>query len=102
MDDYVYSTFVYWDGPVEGEPLTDIEKFRGWARWDGTSFAAPKLSAEIARLYIEGNVDTPPDTPPADIGSALSTGAAGVPVVPVTDATLSGLPGVPLPYLQIR
>ena len=30
--EYVYSTFVYWDGPVEGEPLTDIEHFRGWAQ----------------------------------------------------------------------
>ena len=51
--EYVYSTFVYWDGPVEGEPLTDIEHFRGWARWDGTSFAAPKVSAAIARLFAE-------------------------------------------------
>ena len=47
--EHVYSTFVDWDGPVEGEPITDVEHFRGWARWDGTSFAAPKVSAEIAR-----------------------------------------------------
>ena len=100
--EYVYSTFVYWDGPLEGEPLTDIERFRGWARWDGTSFAAPKVSALIARLFIEGTPETPPATPPANIGNALIAGGAGVPVETVTDATLSGAPGVPLPYLHIR
>jgi subtilisin family serine protease len=94
--EYVYSTFIHWDGPVEGEPLTDIEDFDGWARWDGTSFAAPKVSAEIARLYVEGG------GAPADIANALIAGTAGVPVTPVTDATLSGPPGVTLPYLQTR
>ena len=94
--EYIYSTFIHWDGPVEGEPLTDIEDFDGWARWDGTSFAAPKVSAEIARLYAEGAGE------PADIGNALIAGTAGVPVTPVTDATLSGAPGVTLPYLHIR
>ena len=88
--EYVYSTFLYWDGPVEGEPITDIEHFRGWARWDGTSFAAPKVSALIARLFIAGNRTTPP----ADIGDALVAGTAGVPARTVTDA------GVPLRYLQ--
>ena len=95
--EYVYSTFLYWDGPVEGEPLTDIEHFRGWARWDGTSFAAPKMSALIARLLTERNRTTAP----ADIGNELVAGTAGVPVGVVTDATLSGTPGVPLPSLQI-
>ena len=95
--EYVYSTFIRWDGPIEGEPLTDIEDFDGWARWDGTSFAAPKVSAEIARLYVEQG------RPPADIGNALIAGTAGVPPLPpVTDATLSGPPGVTLPYLQSR
>ncbi|HET6866723.1 MAG TPA: S8/S53 family peptidase [Solirubrobacteraceae bacterium] len=96
--EYVYSTFIRWDGPVEGEPLTDTEDFDGWARWDGTSFAAPKVSAEIARLFVEGNESTPP----ADIGDALIAGTTGVPLTPVTDATLSGPPGVTLPYLHIR
>ncbi len=94
--EYVYSTFIRWDGPVEGEPLSDIEDFDGWARWDGTSFAAPKVSAEIARLYVEG------EGAPADIGEALIAGTADVPVTTVTDATLSGAPGIALPYLQIR
>jgi hypothetical protein len=90
--EYVYSTFVYWDGPVEGEPLTDIEHFRGWARWDGTSFAAPKVSALIARRFIARNQTIPPE----DIGNALLSGTGRT----VTDATLSGAPGVPLPYLH--
>ena len=94
--EYVYSTFIHWDGPVEGEPITDIEDFDGWARWDGTSFAAPKVSAEIARLYIERNGTTPP----ADIADELIAGTAGVPIGSVTDATLTGSPGVSLPYVQ--
>ncbi len=94
--EYVYSTFITWDGPVEGEPLTDIEDFDGWARWDGTSFAAPKVSAEIARLYIDRNGTTPP----ADLANELIAGTAGVPVGSVTDATLTGSPGVSLPYLH--
>jgi len=96
--EYVYSTFIRWYGPVEGEPVTDIEDFDGWARWDGTSFAAPKVSAEIARLYIElGGT-----TPPADIADQLIAGTAGVPVGSVTDATLTGAPGVSLPYVPSR
>jgi subtilase family protein len=96
--EYVYSTFIRWYGPVEGEPVTDIEDFDGWARWDGTSFAAPKVSAEIARLYIElGGT-----TPPADIADELIAGTAGVPVGSVTDATLTGAPGVSLPYVPSR
>ena len=95
--EYVYSTFVDWDGPVEGEAPTDIEHFRGWARWDGTSFAAPKVSAEIARVFAASDRTTPP----ADIGNELLAGRQEVPVGAVTDATLSGPPGVPLPYLQI-
>jgi hypothetical protein len=96
--EYVFSTFVRWTGPVEGEPLTDIEDFEGWARWDGTSFAAPKVSAAIARLFIERGGTTPP----LDAGNELIAGTGGVPVSSLTDATLSGSPGVPLPYLQIR
>jgi hypothetical protein len=95
--EYVYSTFVHWDGPVEGESPTEIEHFRGWARWDGTSFAAPKVSAAIARAFAAGDGATPP----ADIANELVAGRGVVPIRAVTDATLSGPPGVPLPYLQI-
>ena len=55
----VFSTFIYWDGPIEGEPLSDDEKFTGWARWDGTSFAAPKVSAAIAKLVAEQSRTAP-------------------------------------------
>ena len=95
--EYVYSTFVYWDGPIEGEPLTDIEHFCGWARWDGTSFAAPKVSAAIARLVAESNGTTSP----VDAGNQVIAGTGGVAVSTVRDATLSGPPGVPLRYVRI-
>jgi Subtilase family len=95
--EYVLSTFVNWDGPVEGESPAEIEHFRGWARWDGTSFAAPKVSAAIARLFAAGDRATPP----ADLAKQLLAGGLDTPVGAVTDATLSGSPGVPLPYLQI-
>jgi len=48
---YVYSTFVDFTGRVEGEG-PDVERFTGWARWDGTSFAAPQVSALIARAKL--------------------------------------------------
>jgi hypothetical protein len=95
--EYVYSTFVYWDGPVEGESPTEIENFRGWARWDGTSFAAPKVSAAIAELVAAGDGKTSP----MDAWDKLRSGAGATKVRTVTDATLSGPPGVDLPYLKI-
>jgi hypothetical protein len=93
--DYVYSTFVHWDGPVEGESPDEIEHFRGWARWDGTSFSAPKVSAAIAAEFAAGDRAAPP----ADVAEQLI--AAGRSAA-VTDATLSGSPGVSLPYLHTR
>jgi hypothetical protein len=95
--EYVYSTFVHWDGVVEGDAPTDVEHFRGWARWNGTSFAAPKVSAAIAAAFVAGGGGTPP----ADVSKELIAGQGAVPVRDLTDATLSGAPGVPLPYLQI-
>lgn len=95
--EYVYSTFVNWDGPIEGESPTDIEHFRGWARWDGTSFAAPKVSAAIAELVATSKGKTSP----VEAWNQLRSGATKVTVRDVTDGTLSGSPGVTLPYLQI-
>jgi subtilisin family serine protease len=45
----VLSTFVEFDEVGHVKPIggREPQDFRGWARWSGTSFAAPKLSAEI-------------------------------------------------------
>jgi hypothetical protein len=94
----VYSTFIYWDGPIEGEPLTDIEHFIGWARWDGTSFAAPKASAAIACLVVKSDRELLP----VDAWELLVTGAGGVQVTELMDLSLSGFPGVTLPHLHLR
>jgi subtilisin family serine protease len=77
----VYSTFVRW--PLNGTP-----RFRGWATWNGTSFAAPKVSAEIARRFAASR--TP--TTPAAVADALVAGAK---------ATVSDASGLARPYLQI-
>jgi hypothetical protein len=94
--EHVYSTFVRWHGSVEGRPVSDVERFDGWATWNGTSFAAPKVSAAIAQLVAStGNPS------PEDAGEELIAGTGGVPVSTLTDASLSGPPGVSLPHLQI-
>lgn len=93
----VRSTFIYWLGPVEGEPLSDIENFLGWARWDGTSFAAPKVTAAIADL-VAASGDT---LLPVDAAERLLSGTGGVEVTPLTDMTLSPFPGVMLPHLHL-
>jgi hypothetical protein len=93
----VRSTFIHWLGPVEGEPLTEIENFIGWARWDGTSFAAPKVAAAIAGL-VAGSGET---LLPVDAYHKLVGGTGGVTVSPLTDMTLSPFPGVTLPHLHL-
>jgi subtilisin family serine protease len=61
---YVLSTYIHWYGPVQGEPPTDLEDFRGWARWDGTSFASPVVAGRIAaELLAREDLTTPPMTP---------------------------------------
>ena len=93
----VYSTYIWWDGPVDGDPPDEIESFMGWAHWDGTSFAAPKVSAAIAkRLVQRGFTDRP-----VDAFRQLRNGTGGVPMTPLTDMTLSGFPGVTLPNLHL-
>lgn len=92
--EYVYSTFVHWDGVVEGDSPTDVEHFRGWARWDGTSFAAPKVSAAIAAEFAAGGRTVPP----ADVAKQLLDASRSS---SVTDLSLSAPPGVSLPYVQI-
>jgi hypothetical protein len=91
----VVSSYIHYAGLVEGDP-DEIETFEGWARWDGTSFAAPKVSAAIARLVAQQGLV------PVEAFRRLVSGEGGVRVTQVTDTTLSGSPGVTLPQLHIR
>ncbi|MDQ6778135.1 MAG: S8/S53 family peptidase [Actinomycetota bacterium] len=93
----VYSTFVYWDGPIEGEPVDASYDFDGWARWDGTSFAAPKVSAAIACLVA----DAEEELLPTEAWAILVGGGTDVDVTELTDDTLPGAP-VTLPRLHLE
>lgn len=53
----VVSTFVFHDGPAGEACGADPDRFEGWARWSGTSFAAPKVAAAIAQEMIVSGVD---------------------------------------------
>jgi thermitase len=86
----VFSTYVNWDGLVQGEPGSP-ENFTGWARWDGTSFAAPKVAAAIACELANSQPGTSPVT--------VYEGLVGQAVTKLTDPALA--PGVPIPYLHI-
>jgi subtilisin family serine protease len=94
----VFSTYVNWYGLIDGEPATDIEDFDGWAKWDGTSFAAPKVSAAIASLLVASDEAILP----VEAWERLVSGATDVPVTALTDLTLTPFPGVTLPYLHLR
>jgi hypothetical protein len=43
------SAFIDWSGPIPSDPQRS-ETFHQWARWSGTSFAAPKVSGAIAAM----------------------------------------------------
>ncbi len=92
----VSSTFIYWHGPIDGEPPSEIDDFVGWARWSGTSFAAPKVTAAIARLVAQGA----PHVLPVEAWERLVGGTGGVTVTPMTDVTLNPA-GVTLPHLSL-
>ncbi|MEP6761893.1 MAG: S8/S53 family peptidase [Sporichthyaceae bacterium] len=53
--DRVASSFVSFDGPADQAPNADIDSdcFTGFATWSGTSFAAPRIAAELARRAQE-------------------------------------------------
>lgn len=65
----VHSTFVEWSGKVAAHPgeapdackgelppqPSGKETYEGWAYWDGTSFAAPRVAAAIAARIGEGH-----------------------------------------------
>jgi subtilisin family serine protease len=90
----VRSTYIRWEGRVEDEHPDEIEDFEGWARWQGTSFAAPKISAAIAREVAEH-----PEWTPAEAFDKLISGVTGVPVRPVFNDLYPG--GWTLPELCI-
>jgi len=84
----VYSTFVRW-------PLAGKARFEGWATWNGTSFAAPKVSAAIAAVFANGRAATP-----LDAWDLLRNGKGRVQISTVSDESVCGSP-VDLTYLQL-
>jgi subtilisin family serine protease len=90
----VYSTFVDWDGLIEGGAAPQL--FAGWARWDGTSFAAPKVSAAIACVLASSD----DDLLPSEAWEILLSGDGAVEVTEVVDDQLSADP-VTLPRLHL-
>lgn len=95
--EYVRSTFIDWDGPVQGLPISEPELFAGWARWDGTSFAAPKVAAAIARVVAASGRQLSP----IEAWDRIVQGATAIDVQPLSDTTLFPLPGVALVQLLI-
>jgi hypothetical protein len=56
---HVHSTFLHVDLPVEDDPAKtpksrDFTK-SSWAKWNGTSFATPKIVAELALALADGS-----------------------------------------------
>ena len=89
--EYVLSTYIDYSGPMEGEPAAT---FNGWARWQGTSFAAPKVAAAIAAAFAAD-----PSVEPMDAFANLITGSGGVAVDTITDQVVTA--GVSLPQLRL-
>jgi hypothetical protein len=90
----VRSTYIRWTGRVEDEDPTSIEHFEGWARWQGTSFAAPKISGAIARELTHHPEWTP--------RQAYDKLIAGETRVRVRDVSSNLWPGGTLPELVIH
>jgi subtilisin family serine protease len=52
----VESAFIEFDGPLPPTGDYDRDRFRGYATWSGTSFAAPKVAGAIAQLAAERGI----------------------------------------------
>jgi hypothetical protein len=89
--EHVLSTYIKYSGPMEGEPNA---AFNGWARWQGTSFAAPKVAAAIAGAFAAD-----PRVEPRDAFEQLITGSGGVAVDTITDHVVTA--GVSLTQLRL-
>jgi subtilisin family serine protease len=57
--DLVSSFFQDFDGSFPTQNTVDVDAFRGWARWSGTSFAAPVVVAALAREMVHGRCSAP-------------------------------------------
>ncbi len=51
----VSTFFAGFDGAHPVQAGDDIDRFRGWAAWSGTSFAAPRVVAELAKHMRDKN-----------------------------------------------
>ena len=51
----VSTFFTGFDGAHPVQAGDDIDRFRGWAAWSGTSFAAPRVVAELAKHMRDTN-----------------------------------------------
>jgi hypothetical protein len=48
----VASTFLDWNDPIEDPNPGQSTNFSGWAKWSGTSFAAPRVAAAIVNFQM--------------------------------------------------
>jgi hypothetical protein len=88
----VHSTYIRdWSGMVQGEP-GGPQRFAGWARWDGTSFAGPKVAAAIAC-----EVERSGGSPRVEYENLVARAVAAHDTL--TDPAFA--PGYPVPHLKL-
>lgn len=73
--EHIPSSFVVFDGQLEPEARIDPDCFKGYAIWSGTSFAAPRVAAAIARRSAEK--DTSPRSVLSEVLREFAPPASG-------------------------